>query len=73
MDSNSFTKKKEDFSLEIQAPTVPQLTGKSSTLQFDRLQPSEEEFIEGSRVEFGPFVVRAAVLDEEYWVGYGSL
>ena len=74
MDSNSSTRKKEEFSIEIQAPSVPQFrTERPSNLQFDQLQPSDEEFNEGSRAEFGPFMARAAVLDEEYWVGYGLL
>eukprot|EP00261_Vitis_vinifera_P008864 XP_002278105.2 PREDICTED: uncharacterized protein LOC100254310 [Vitis vinifera] len=68
MDSNSSTRKKEEFSIEIQAPSVPQFrTERPSNLQFDQLQPSDEEFNEGSRAEFGPFMARAAVLDEEYW------
>ncbi|XP_034700539.1 uncharacterized protein LOC117925591 [Vitis riparia] len=68
MDSNSSTRKKEEFSIEIQAPSVPQFrTERPSNLQFDQLQPSDEEFNEGNRAEFGPFMARAAVLDEEYW------
>ncbi|CAN8270408.1 unnamed protein product [Cochlearia groenlandica] len=34
-------------------------------LRFDRLQPPEEE--EEGRFEFGKFVARYAILDEEYW------
>lgn len=43
-------------------------TAKMSTLQFDRLQPPKEACREDSRLDFGKFTAREAVLDEEYWV-----
>ena len=74
MDSNSSTRKKEEFSVQIQAPSIPPFgTERPFNLEFSRLQPSDEEFNEGSRAEFGPFMARAALLDEEYWVSYRLL
>ncbi|KAL8119896.1 hypothetical protein AgCh_017133 [Apium graveolens] len=42
-------------------------TAKMSNLQFDRLQPPKEACREDSRLDFGKFTAREAVLDEEYW------
>uniref|UniRef100_A0A5B6ZB77 Uncharacterized protein n=1 Tax=Davidia involucrata TaxID=16924 RepID=A0A5B6ZB77_DAVIN len=71
MNSNSSqTRKREELSIELQKHTIPQLeTASHSSLQFDRLQPSEQELIQENRLEFGQFVSREAVLDEEFWVG----
>lgn len=74
MDSNSSTRKKEEFSVQIQAPSAPRIgTERQSSLNFSRLQPSDDEFSERNRAEFEPFMARAALLDEEYWVSYGLL
>uniref|UniRef100_A0A5B6ZA95 N-acetyltransferase domain-containing protein n=1 Tax=Davidia involucrata TaxID=16924 RepID=A0A5B6ZA95_DAVIN len=69
MNSNSSqTRKREELSIELQKHTIPQLeTASHSSLQFDRLQPSEQELIQENRLEFGQFVSREAVLDEEFW------
>ncbi|KAE9602490.1 hypothetical protein Lalb_Chr12g0200121 [Lupinus albus] len=74
MDSNfSQTVKhmnKKEFS--VQLPTLS--THKSETsrfcdLHFDRLhlQPSDQEFDQQNKIEFGQFIARQALLDEEYW------
>lgn len=70
MNSNSSQEaKKEDLSIQLQKIFVPQFEPVSSTnLQFDRLQPPNEIFIEDNKLEFGHFVAREAVLDEEYWL-----
>lgn len=71
MDSKSSgTSKKEDLSTQVLRPVVPQLeTLGPSDLKFDRLQPSDQELVHHDRFQFGKFVAREAVLDEEYWVG----
>lgn len=61
MDSKSFrSTKKKDLSIE----SIPQ---RSNDLRFDRLQPSDQELLQHDRFEFGKFVAREAILDEEYW------
>ncbi|XP_044471033.1 uncharacterized protein LOC123200019 isoform X1 [Mangifera indica] len=69
MDSKSSgTSKKEDLSTQVLRPVVPQLeTLGPSDLKFDRLQPSDQELVHHDRFQFGKFVAREAVLDEEYW------
>ncbi|XP_010467114.1 PREDICTED: uncharacterized protein LOC104747214 isoform X2 [Camelina sativa] len=57
---SSDTSKKEELSVKISKPP-PQL--RPDGLRFDRLQPAEPEF----GFEFGKFVAREAMLDEEYW------
>lgn len=47
-------------------------TAKMSNLQFDRQQPPKEAWREDSRLDFGKFTAREAVLDEEYWVSYNN-
>lgn len=47
-------------------PQVDQV--RSEGLRFDRLQPAEPEFGQEDRFEFGKFVAREAMVDEEYWV-----
>jgi hypothetical protein len=61
---SSYTRKKEELSV------IPQLESSSapSDLRFDRLQPSDQELVREKSIEFGQFVAREALLDEEYWV-----
>lgn len=62
MDSKSFrSTRKKDLSIE----SIPQ---RSNDMRFDRLQPSDQELLQHDRFEFGKFVAREAILDEEYWV-----
>ncbi|KFK39887.1 hypothetical protein AALP_AA3G301900 [Arabis alpina] len=63
--SSSDTSKKEDLSVQIQIPQVDQL--RLDGLRFDRLQLPEPEFAQEDRLEFGKFIAREAMLDEEYW------
>ncbi|KAH7572061.1 hypothetical protein JRO89_XS04G0195600 [Xanthoceras sorbifolium] len=65
MDSKSSrTTKKEELSIQ----SIPQMEFlRSSDLRFDRLQPSDQELLQQNKFEFGRFVAREAVLDEEYW------
>ncbi|XP_019417049.1 PREDICTED: uncharacterized protein LOC109328177 isoform X2 [Lupinus angustifolius] len=67
--SNSSMKKEEEVSVkQFSNPSIPKFeTLKSNNLQFDRLQPSDQELGRGNKFEFGNFVAREAVLDEEYW------
>uniref|UniRef100_A0A2N9HDH9 N-acetyltransferase domain-containing protein n=1 Tax=Fagus sylvatica TaxID=28930 RepID=A0A2N9HDH9_FAGSY len=60
---SSYTRKKEELSV------IPQLESSSapSDLRFDRLQPSDQELVREKSIEFGQFVAREALLDEEYW------
>ncbi|KAA8523320.1 hypothetical protein F0562_009743 [Nyssa sinensis] len=69
MNSNSSqTRKTQEFSIDLQKVSIPQFeTASPSHLQFDRLQPSEQELIQENRLEFGQFVAREVVLDEEFW------
>lgn len=73
MDSKSSEKRKID-EIPVQVPSlslhVPQRESlKVPDLRFDRLQPSEQDLIQEKKLEFGNFVAREAMLDEEYWVG----
>ncbi|KAL4284483.1 hypothetical protein GQ457_16G002450 [Hibiscus cannabinus] len=69
MDSKSFERvKKEEPSIQLQTSPIPQLENpRPSNLRFDRLQPSDQELDQDHRLEFGRFVAREAVLDEEFW------
>ncbi|XP_039014626.1 uncharacterized protein LOC120144674 [Hibiscus syriacus] len=69
MDSKSFEKvKKEELSIQLQKSSVPQLENpRPSNLRFNRLQPSDHELNQDHILEFGRFVAREAVLDEEFW------
>ena len=68
-DNNTDMKKKEELSVQLSRSPIPKVgTLRSNNLQFDRLQPSDEELVRENRFEFGQFVAREAVLDEEYWV-----
>ncbi|CAF2158048.1 hypothetical protein HID58_025161 [Brassica napus] len=60
---SSDTTKKDELSVKI--PQVDQL--RSEGLRFDRLQPPEHELFQQDRLDFGKFVAREAILDEEYW------
>ncbi|XP_010557659.1 PREDICTED: uncharacterized protein LOC104826588 [Tarenaya hassleriana] len=69
MDSSSSDTAKGELSLYISRPPSIQQADKlmQNDLRFDRLQPAEPGIEEGKRFEFGKFVAREAVLDEEYW------
>ena len=59
--------KKEELSI------IPHLESSSSSsdFRFDRLQPSDQELgTDQKRLEFGHYVARQALLDEEFWVYY---
>ncbi|XP_047164773.1 uncharacterized protein LOC124834178 isoform X3 [Vigna umbellata] len=61
-------KKKEELSMQLSTPPISKVEIlNSNDLQFDRLQPSDQELGRVNRFEFGQFVAREAVLDEEYW------
>ncbi|KAH7519294.1 hypothetical protein FEM48_Zijuj08G0020700 [Ziziphus jujuba var. spinosa] len=69
MDSKSSnTRKMEELSLRIPASSVPENEPlRPLDLRFDRLQPSDQHLVEHKKFEFGQFVAREAMLDEEYW------
>lgn len=51
---------------KIESSKVPELS-------FNRLQLTAQEY-SGSQIRnFGPFVARMAVIDEEYWVGFALI
>ncbi|XP_020235530.1 uncharacterized protein LOC109815274 isoform X2 [Cajanus cajan] len=65
---NNYNMKKEELSVQLSTRRVSKVeTLSSNDLQFDRLQPSDQELGRVNRFEFGQFVAREAVLDEEYW------
>ncbi|OMO67191.1 hypothetical protein CCACVL1_20719 [Corchorus capsularis] len=68
MDSKSFEAKKEQLSVQLQTPSIPQLENSKppSGLRFDRMQPSDHD-PNDKRLEFGNFVAREPLLDEELW------
>ncbi|XVE53997.1 hypothetical protein DITRI_Ditri03aG0047300 [Diplodiscus trichospermus] len=61
--------KEEELSLQLQTKTsIRQVEdSRPSNLRFDRLQPSDLELNQHKRLEFGKFVAREALLDEEFW------
>ncbi|KAK3034498.1 hypothetical protein RJ639_032487 [Escallonia herrerae] len=64
----SQTRKKEELSLETREKSVSQFEEATPTnLKFDRLQLQDQDYVQENKVEFGDFVAREAVLDEEYW------
>ncbi|KAL3532689.1 hypothetical protein ACH5RR_006211 [Cinchona calisaya] len=69
--SSSQKQKEMESSKEIQNVSVPQtspvLAPSDSELQFDRLQTQDQMLFQENRFEFGQFVARVALLDEEYW------
>ncbi|KAK7281293.1 hypothetical protein RIF29_09131 [Crotalaria pallida] len=66
--NNNMKKKEEEVSVQLSKPLIPKVENlRSNNIQFDRLQPSDEELVRENRFEFGQFVAREAVLDEEYW------
>lgn len=70
MDSKpSHTRKKEELSVQLPNPSTTQFESSTpSDIRFDRLQPSDQDLYPEKRLQFGKFVAREAVLDEEYWV-----
>lgn len=72
MDSKSSEKRKvEAFSVQIPSISLPVPRRESPLrehdLKFDRLQPSEQDLVQDKKLEFGQFIAREAMLDEEYW------
>ncbi|KAL6965787.1 GCN5-related N-acetyltransferase 6, chloroplastic [Sarracenia purpurea var. burkii] len=72
LNSPAQTRKTEELllsSIEVDRRiSIPQLKTSHSDLRFNRLQPpADQELIQEDRVEFGHFVAREALLDEEYW------
>lgn len=62
------TAKRKEISVQVPAPPIPECnTLRTSGLQFNRLQPVEIN--QENSKEFGQYIAREAVLDEEYWVG----
>ncbi|KAI8017126.1 putative N-acetyltransferase san [Camellia lanceoleosa] len=65
--AQSETNKKEEFSVENQKLSIPQSKTSPLNLHFNLLQPFDQEIIQEDRIEFGQFVAREALLDEEFW------
>ncbi|KAK7291800.1 hypothetical protein RIF29_07234 [Crotalaria pallida] len=56
------------YMVHLPTPSNPKVeTSRFCDLHYDRLQPSDEEFDQYNRFEFGQFFAREALLDEEYW------
>lgn len=62
---SSYGIKKQDLSFKIQENHI--CKSETTNLQFDRLQQPDQLFAQHKKHEFGQFVARRAVLDEEYW------
>ncbi|KAJ6913876.1 hypothetical protein NC651_016204 [Populus alba x Populus x berolinensis] len=67
---SSETRKKEELSIQVPPTSISssetqRLAG--TDLRFDRLQVPEKELMHDRKFEFGQFVAREAVIDEEYW------
>ncbi|RDX92657.1 hypothetical protein CR513_25177, partial [Mucuna pruriens] len=58
-------KKKKQVSVQLSSLKTPVMY---CGLRFDRLQPSDDELDPHNRFEFGNFVARPAMLEEEYWI-----
>ncbi|CAN1337895.1 hypothetical protein LINPERPRIM_LOCUS37810 [Linum perenne] len=69
MDFGSFqTKKREELSIHRNLPTaLNEDTTRLPDLRFDRLQIPEKDLVCENKLEFGQFVAREALIDEEYW------
>ncbi|XP_063937494.1 GCN5-related N-acetyltransferase 6, chloroplastic isoform X1 [Daucus carota subsp. sativus] len=68
MDSKPLQKgNKENISSDIPKGLISSPETSKTSLQFNRLQPPKEACREDSRLDFGQFTAREAVLDEEYW------
>ncbi|TKY54421.1 N-alpha-acetyltransferase MAK3 [Spatholobus suberectus] len=64
-------KKKKEVSVQLSSLTPPFSrveTVRFCDLHFDGLQPSDQELDPHDRFEFGNFVARPALLDQEYWI-----
>ncbi|KAI9113692.1 hypothetical protein K1719_014943 [Acacia pycnantha] len=60
--------KKEEVSVQLSTPSLPVVEVlRSGHLHFDQLQHSDQELAPENRFEFGKFVAREAMLDEEFW------
>ncbi|CAL1357319.1 unnamed protein product [Linum trigynum] len=73
MNSGAFqTKKMEELSLPVHHPAAFDPKGddtpKLPDLRFDRLQIPEQDLVDVDKMEFGKFVAREALIDEEYWI-----
>ncbi|KAJ8767490.1 hypothetical protein K2173_017534 [Erythroxylum novogranatense] len=70
MDSSQ-TRKREVLSIQLTsrpAQSSPQIESpRLPDLQFNRLQVPEKELVHENKLEFGHFVAREAVVDEEFW------
>lgn len=66
----SHNRKIEELSVELPAqPHPPHLeSSRDRALQFNRGQPSDKDLDPDDVFEFGGYVAREAMCDEEYWV-----
>lgn len=69
MDSRSFsTRKRDELSKQLPEPSIPQFeSSRLPDLRFDRIQIPEKELAHEHKLEFGQFVAREAIIDEELW------
>lgn len=70
MDSKSPQTMKEEISIQISTPLLLPKSKPSTPneLRFNRPPPGDQDLVHKKRLEFGQFVAREAVLDEELWV-----
>ncbi|ONH97593.1 hypothetical protein PRUPE_7G199400 [Prunus persica] len=65
---SSQTRKMEELSVKHPTPFIPKLEPSGEPdLQFDRLQTSDQDLVQEKKFEFGRFIAREAILDEELW------
>ncbi|KAG4942423.1 hypothetical protein JHK85_047069 [Glycine max] len=68
IDTDFLNTKKKQVSFQLSSLITPPVsTVRFCDLNFGRLQPSDEELGPHKRFEFGNFVAREALLEEEYW------
>ncbi|KAG6588080.1 hypothetical protein SDJN03_16645, partial [Cucurbita argyrosperma subsp. sororia] len=69
MDSKSPQTMKEEISIQISTPLLLPKSKPSTPneLRFNRPPPGDQELVHKKKLEFGQFVAREAVLDEELW------
>jgi len=73
IDTDFLNTKKKQVSFQLSSLITPPVsTVRFCDLNFGRLQPSDEELGPHKRFEFGNFVAREALLEEEYWVSFLS-
>lgn len=65
----SHNRKMEELSVELPTPSGPHFDlSRDRALQFNRGQPPDKDLDPDEMLEFGGFIAREAMCDEEFWV-----